>query len=68
MKYWEADKMTDKDFKDLQKIIDKQIEREIKNLNKLVTDPRQFPYFRSKNFVYKNTNKNIPQELLDKIR
>jgi hypothetical protein len=30
MKYWEADKMTDKDFKDLQKIIDKQIEREIK--------------------------------------
>ena len=29
-KYWEADKMTDKDFKDLQKIIDKQIEREIK--------------------------------------
>ena len=44
------------------------IEREIRNLNKLITDPRQFPYFRSKNFVYKGTNKNIPQDLLDKIR
>ena len=44
------------------------IEREIKNLNKLITDPRQFPYFRSNNFVYKGSNKNIPQDLLDKIR
>ena len=28
--YWEADKMTDKDFKDLQKIIDKMLEKEMK--------------------------------------
>ena len=44
------------------------IEKEVKNLNKLITDPRQFPYFRSKNFYYKGSKKNIPQELLDKVR
>jgi|TARA_R100001594_G_C4038099_1_gene262644 hypothetical protein len=41
--------------------------REVKNLNLLITDPRQQIHFRSRNFVYKGTSKNIPQELLDKI-
>jgi hypothetical protein len=43
-------------------------EKEIKNLNLLVTDPRQWGYFRTENFVFKGTNKNIPQELIDKVR
>ena len=41
--------------------------KEVKNLNLLITDPRQQIHFRSRNFVYKGTGKNIPQELLDKI-
>ena len=42
-------------------------EIEIKNLNLLITDKRQQIHFRSKNFVFKGTRKNIPQELLDEI-
>ena len=41
--------------------------KEIKNLNLLITDKRQQIHFRSKNFVFKGTRKNIPQELLDEI-
>ena len=44
------------------------INKEIKNLNLLVTDPRQFGYFREENFVFEGTQKRIPQELIDKIR
>ena len=43
-------------------------EKEIKNLNLLVTDPRQFGYFREENFVFEGTQKRIPQELIDKVR
>ncbi len=43
-------------------------EKEIKNLNLLVTDPRQFGYFREENFVFEGTQKKIPQELIDKVR
>jgi len=42
--------------------------KEIKNLNLLVTDPRQFGYFREENFVFEGTQKRIPQELIDKVR
>jgi hypothetical protein len=43
-------------------------DKEIKNLNLLVTDPRQFPIFKSRNFNIENTKTPIPQELLNKIR
>ena len=42
--------------------------KEIKNLNLLVTDPRQFGYFREENFVFEGTQRKIPQELIDKVR
>ena len=41
--------------------------KEIKNLNLLITDKRQQIHFRSKNFVFKGTKRNIPQGLLDEI-
>jgi len=37
-------------------------EKEAKNLFKLVTDPRQKPYFKSRYFVYERSKKNIPQD------
>ena len=43
-------------------------DKEVRNLNKLLADPRQYPLFKAYNFVYKGTNKNIPQDILDKIR
>ena len=43
-------------------------DREIKNLNLLVTDPRQFVHFKERNFVFQKTKKRIPQELIDKLR
>jgi len=43
-------------------------EREINKLNKLISDPRQYPIFKSHNFRYKGTEKNIPQDLIDKLR
>ena len=42
--------------------------REVDKLNKLVSDPRQYPYFKSSNFYYKGTKKHIPQPIIDKIR
>jgi len=44
--------------------------KEQNNLYKLVTDPRQFLFFKSKNFVFHKSNpkKNIPQAIIDKIR
>ena len=39
--------------------------REAKNLFKLVTDPRQKPYFKSRFFVYERTKKTIPQDHID---
>ena len=53
-------------------------QKEVRNLVKLVSDNRQSIYFQSKNFVYEpNTlsitrkikpKKNIPQDIIDKIR
>jgi len=42
--------------------------KEIKNLNLLITDPRQFIHFKERNFVFEKTKQRIPQELIDKIR
>ena len=40
-------------------------EKEAFNLFKLITDPRQKPYFKSRYFVFKGSLKNIPQEIID---
>ena len=42
--------------------------KEVKNLNLLITDPRQFVHFKERNFVYENTKHRIPQGLIDKLR
>ena len=39
--------------------------KEAFNLFKLVTDPRQKPYFKSRHFTYEGSKKNIPQEKID---
>ena len=39
--------------------------KEAKNLFKLVTDPRQKPYFKSRYFVYEKSKKTIPQDHID---
>ena len=43
-------------------------QREWKNLSQLIAEPRQDKEFKSKNFVYEGTKKNIPQTLIDKLR
>ena len=48
-------------------------EYEAYKLNKLVTDPRQYPFFRSKylrmpSSKLKKLNVKIPQEIIDKVR
>ena len=43
-------------------------EKEVRNLTQLIAEPRQTKEFKSKNFVYKGTNKNIPQLVIDKLR
>ena len=43
-------------------------EREAKNLSQLIAEPRQDKEFKSMNFVYEGTKKNIPQTLIDKLR
>ena len=43
-------------------------QREVKNLAQLISEPRQQIYFKSKHFVYEGTQKNIPQEIVDKIK
>lgn len=43
-------------------------EKEFKNLQYLVNDPKQSPFFKSKYFVFKNTKKPIPQEVIDKLK
>jgi hypothetical protein len=43
-------------------------EKEIKNLAQLIAEPRQTKEFKSKHFVYKNTEKRIPQLVIDKFR
>tara|TARA_R110002020_G_scaffold302199_2_gene517610 strand:+ start:915 stop:1355 length:441 start_codon:yes stop_codon:yes gene_type:complete len=40
-------------------------DKEAKNLFKLVTDPRQKPYFKSRYFVYKKSKTTIPQDHID---
>ena len=42
--------------------------KEVKNLNLLITDPRQFIHFKERNFVFENTKRRIPQSLIDKLR
>ena len=39
--------------------------REAFNLFKLVTDPRQRPYFKSRYFVFERSKKTIPQDHID---
>ena len=39
--------------------------KEAFNLFKLVTDPRQRPYFKSRYFVYERSKKTIPQDHID---
>ena len=41
------------------------IDKEAKNLFKLVTDPRQKHFFKSRYFVYEKTQKTIPQDHID---
>ena len=41
---------------------------EIKKLTQLIAEPRQDKEFKSKNFVYEGTKKNIPQTVIDKLR
>jgi len=43
-------------------------EKEIKNLTQLIAEPRQSKEFKTKNFFYEGTKKNIPQSLIDKLR
>ena len=43
-------------------------DKEIKKLTQLIAEPRQSKEFKSKNFVYKDTNKNIPQSVIEKLR
>jgi len=43
-------------------------EREMQKLTQLIAEPRQTKEFKSKNFVYKGTTKNIPQSVIDKLR
>ena len=43
-------------------------DKEIKNLTQLIAEPRQTKEFKSKNFVYEGTKKNIPQTTIDKLR
>ena len=43
-------------------------DKEIKNLTQLIAEPRQSKEFKSKNFVYEGTKKNIPQSVIDKLR
>ena len=41
---------------------------EIKKLTQLIAEPRQNKEFKSKNFVYEGTKRNIPQEVIDRLR
>ena len=41
---------------------------EIKKLTQLIAEPRQDKEFKSKNFAYEGTKKNIPQTVIDKLR
>ena len=43
-------------------------EREAKNLSQLIAEPRQDKEFKSKNFVYEGTKRNIPQEVINRLR
>jgi len=44
-------------------------EIQFKQLNQLITDPRQVVFFREKYFVYEGQpKKHIPQEIIDRIR
>ena len=41
-------------------------EYEAFKLNKLITDPRQYHFFKSKYLTYPRSNRNIPQDVIDK--
>ena len=43
-------------------------DNEIKKLTQLIAEPRQDKEFKSKNFVYEGTKKNIPQNVIDRLR
>ena len=41
---------------------------EIKKLTQLIAEPRQDKECKSKNFVYEGTKRNIPQEVINRLR
>ena len=41
-------------------------EYEAFKLNKLITDPRQYHFFKSKYLTYPRSSRNIPQDVIDK--
>jgi len=41
-------------------------EYEAFKLNKLITDPRQYNFFKSKYLTYPRSSRNIPQDVIDK--
>ena len=41
---------------------------EFLRLNHLITDPRQSVFFKSKYFKYENSNKPIPQRIIDRVK
>jgi len=41
---------------------------EVKRLNQLIAETSQQIHFKSKNFVFKGTNKPIPQDIIEKIK
>ena len=45
-----------------------QIFNEIKKLTQLIAEPRQDKEFKSKNFFYEGTKKNIPLTVIDRLR
>ena len=44
------------------------LNNEIKRLTQLIAEPRQDKEFKSKNFVYEGTKRNIPQEVIARLR
>ena len=44
------------------------IKLEVKRLNQLIAETSQQIHFRSKNFVFEGTKKNIPQDIINKIK
>jgi len=60
--------LQEKQFQKLSKVnYSAKIDKEAKNLFKLVTDPRQKHFFKSRYYVYEGTHKTIPQDHIDHL-